>query len=126
VRTSLAGYCRAGNRTLSEAEAYGTCRADDDALGGRLSTSPTATRAALVSAPDMAHAASNVPSSVMSEADPLLRSPPVLEEFVDVIFASPASTATLLDAVDDEHTPLLSKTRQEKSTPWYRRASPKL
>lgn len=63
-------------------------------------------------------------ASPVSEADPLLRQPPALEEFVDeTVFSSPASSQTLL-ATDDENTPLLKTRRDTK--PWCRRASPRL
>ncbi|KAJ1308003.1 hypothetical protein OPQ81_002076 [Rhizoctonia solani] len=66
--------------------------------------------------------------TVVSEADPLLRQSPILQEFVDeALFASPASSVTLLsDTAYDEHAPLLGKPRHEKFKPWYRRPAPKL
>ncbi|CAE6461292.1 unnamed protein product [Rhizoctonia solani] len=66
--------------------------------------------------------------AVVSEADPILRQSPVLQEFVDeTLFASPASSITLLsDTVYDEQAPLLGKPRREKCKPWYRQAAPKL
>ncbi|KAG8744670.1 hypothetical protein FRC11_013339 [Ceratobasidium sp. 423] len=72
--------------------------------------------------------AANINSVVVSEADPLLRQPPVLQEFVDeTLFASPASSLTLLsDTAYDEQAPLLGKPRREKFKPWYRQAAPKL
>ncbi|KAH7341322.1 hypothetical protein B0J17DRAFT_646103 [Rhizoctonia solani] len=66
--------------------------------------------------------------TVLSEADPVLRQPPILQEFVDeTLFASPASSVTLLsDTAYDEQAPLLGKSRREKSKPWYRQAAPRL
>ncbi|CAE7206829.1 unnamed protein product, partial [Rhizoctonia solani] len=53
---------------------------------------------------------------------------PVLQDFVDeTLFASPASSLTLLsDTAYDERSPLLAKPRREKSKSWYRQAAPKL
>ncbi|QRV90180.1 major facilitator superfamily transporter [Ceratobasidium sp. AG-Ba] len=60
-------------------------------------------------------------AATLSEADPVLRLPPVLDDLIDgSVLSSPASTATLLD----ESTPLLPKAQPPR--PWYRRPSPKL
>ncbi|CAE6515654.1 unnamed protein product [Rhizoctonia solani] len=59
----------------------------------------------------------NMSSAVVSEADPVLPLPPVLQDFID--------ETLLLDTADDEQAPLLRKQR-EKFQPWYRRAAPKL
>ncbi|KAF8704746.1 MFS general substrate transporter, partial [Rhizoctonia solani] len=80
---------------------------------------------------DMASGTDHAPLShvaVVSEADPLLRQSPIIQEFVDeTVFTSPASTLTLLsDTVYDEQTPLLAKSRRERSRPWYRQAAPRL
>ncbi|KAG8686741.1 hypothetical protein FRC09_013944, partial [Ceratobasidium sp. 395] len=65
------------------------------------------------------------PPAPVSETDPVLRQPPVLEELVDEsVFSSPSSSQTSL--ATDESTPLLPKSRREKSLPWYRRPSPRL
>ncbi|CAE6434870.1 unnamed protein product [Rhizoctonia solani] len=104
-----------------------------------LSTKPRiSSPAALAPAPhriDMASGANHVSDTshtthvaVVSEADPVLRQSPILQEFVDEsLFASPASTLTLLsDTAYDEQAPLLAKPRRERTKPWYRQAAPKL
>ncbi|KAG9107233.1 hypothetical protein FRC07_008666 [Ceratobasidium sp. 392] len=54
-----------------------------------------------------------IPPAPVSEADPVLRQPPVLEDLVDEsVFSSPSSSQTLL--ATDESTPLLPKARREK------------
>ncbi|CEL55849.1 putative membrane protein C14C4,07 OS=Schizosaccharomyces pombe (strain 972 / ATCC 24843) GN=SPAC14C4.07 PE=1 SV=1 [Rhizoctonia solani AG-1 IB] len=66
--------------------------------------------------------------AVVSEANPVLRQSPILQEFVDEsVFSSPASSLTLLsDTTYDEQAPLLGKPPRERSKPWYRQAAPKL
>ncbi|KAG9088767.1 hypothetical protein FS749_001921, partial [Ceratobasidium sp. UAMH 11750] len=61
----------------------------------------------------------------VSEADPALCPPPVLDDLVDEsVYSTPSSSQTLL--ATDECTPLLPKARREKVLPWYRRPSPRL
>ncbi|KAG8687516.1 hypothetical protein FRC08_011923 [Ceratobasidium sp. 394] len=61
----------------------------------------------------------------VSEADPALCPPPVLDDLVDEsVYSTPSSSQTLL--ATDECTPLLPKARREKPLPWYRRPSPRL
>ncbi|CAE6411238.1 unnamed protein product [Rhizoctonia solani] len=67
-------------------------------------------------------------SAVVSEADPVLRQPPVLEALVNEnLFATPDSSSSLLsDTANGEQVPLLGKSRHERYKPWYKRAAPRL
>jgi hypothetical protein len=72
--------------------------------------------------------AAPAPAPAVSEADPILRQPPVLEDLIDEsLFSSPASSTSSqsLLSTDDESTPLLPR-RRDRHLPWYRRPSPRL